>query len=108
MKTTKNTIKNGHLFQIMLNLISQQDNIDKLYSCAKNLSEPKYEILIKKREDVGKNHFGDNQMHLLSFQIQWMTFIDDYNPNRKRKILIVFDDMVADIMTNKKLQAIIR
>ena len=108
MKTTKNTIKNGHLFQIMLNLISQQDNIDKLYSCAKNLSESKYEILIKKREDVGKNHFGDNQMHLLSFQIQWMTFIDDYNPNRKRKILIVFDDMVADIMTNKKLQAIIK
>ena len=28
--------------------------------------------------------------------------IDDYNPNRKRKILIVFDDMIADIMTNKK------
>ena len=26
----------------------------------------------------------------------------DYNPNRKRKILIVFDDMIADIMTNKK------
>ena len=34
--------------------------------------------------------------------------IDDYNPNRKRKILIVFDDMIADIMTNKKFQAIIK
>ena len=33
--------------------------------------------------------------------------IDDYNPNRRRKILIVFDDMIADIMTNKKFQAII-
>ena len=33
--------------------------------------------------------------------------IDDYNPSRKRKILIVFDDMIADIMTNKKFQAII-
>ena len=32
--------------------------------------------------------------------------IDDYNSNRKRKILIVFDDMIADIMTNKKFQAI--
>ena len=108
MKTTKNTIENGHLFQIMLNLISQQDNIDKLYSCAKDLSEPKYELLIKKGEDVGKNHFDDNQMHLLSFQIQRMTFIGDYNPNRKRKILIVFDDLVADIMANRKLQAIIK
>ena len=34
--------------------------------------------------------------------------IDDYNPKRKRKILIVFDDMIADIMTNKKFQAIIK
>ena len=34
--------------------------------------------------------------------------IDDYNPNRKRKILIVFDEMIADIMTNKKFQSIIK
>ena len=34
--------------------------------------------------------------------------INDYNPSRKRKILIVFDDMIADIMTNKKFQAIIK
>ena len=34
--------------------------------------------------------------------------ISDYNPNRKRKILIVFDDLIADIMTNKKSQSIIK
>ena len=34
--------------------------------------------------------------------------IDDYNPKIKRKVLIVFDDMIADIMTNKKFQAIIK
>ena len=34
--------------------------------------------------------------------------IDDYNPKRKRKILFVFDDMIADIMTNKRFQAIIK
>ena len=34
--------------------------------------------------------------------------IDNYYPNRKRKILIVFDAMIADIMTNKKCQAIIK
>ena len=34
--------------------------------------------------------------------------IDDYNLSRKKKILIVFDDMIADIMSNKKLQAIIK
>ena len=34
--------------------------------------------------------------------------INYYNPNRKRKILVVFDDKIADIMTNKKFQAIIK
>ena len=34
--------------------------------------------------------------------------IDDYNPSRNRKILIAFHDMIADIMTNKKFQAIIK
>ena len=34
--------------------------------------------------------------------------IDHYNPKRKRKILIVFDDMIADIMTNKKFQAMVK
>ena len=49
-------------------------------------------------------------MYLLSVQILWMMFIsiEDYNPNRQRKILIVFDDMIADIMSNKKFQAIIK
>ena len=34
--------------------------------------------------------------------------IDDYNPNRKRKILIVFDDMIADIMTNKVFKPLLK
>ena len=43
----------------LLNLISQQDDVDKTYLCAKDLSEPKYEFLTKKREDVGVKHFND-------------------------------------------------
>ena len=34
--------------------------------------------------------------------------INDYNPSRKRKVLIIFDDMIADIMSNKKFQTIIK
>ena len=44
-------------------------------------------------------------MHLLSVHIEWMTFnqnIDDYNSSRKKKILIVFDDMIAGILSHKK------
>ena len=58
----------------LLNLISQQDDTDKIYLYAKDLSEPKYEFLIKKHENVGKN-IVMIQMHLLSVQIEWMTFI---------------------------------
>ena len=43
----------------LLNLIKEQDDIDKMYLYAKDLSEPNYEFLIKKREDVGTNHFDD-------------------------------------------------
>ena len=48
------------------------------------------------------------QKHLLSVVIQCYEGIDGYNPSRERKILIVFGDMIADIMTNKKFQAIIK
>ena len=34
--------------------------------------------------------------------------IDDYNSSRERKILMVFDDMIVGIVTNKKFQVIIK
>ena len=43
----------------LLNLVKEQDNIGQIYLYVKDLSEPKYEFLIKKREDVGTNHFND-------------------------------------------------
>ena len=44
----------------LLNLIKEQDDIDKIYLYAKDLSEPKYEFLITKRENVGTKHFNDS------------------------------------------------
>ena len=58
----------------LLNLISQEDDVYKIYLYAKELSEPKYEFFIKKREDGGKN-ISMIQIHLLSVQILWMTFM---------------------------------
>ena len=43
----------------LLNLISEEDDINKIYLYAKDLSEPKYEFLIKKREDAGTKHLND-------------------------------------------------
>ena len=96
----------------LLNLIQQRNDnfIDKIYLYAKDLSEPKYQILIKKREDEGIKNLND-----LSAFIEYSNTMDDiynnideYNPKRKKKILIVVDDMIADIMANKKFLAIIK
>ena len=94
----------------LLNLIKEQDDIDKIYLYAKDLSEPKYEFLIKKREDVGIKYCNDPNAFIECSNRMDDVYqnIDDYNPSRKRKILIVFDDMIADIMSNKKFQAIIK
>ena len=69
-----------------------------------------YEFLIKKRKDVRTNHFDDPNAFIecSSTMEDVQQNIDDYNPDGKRKILIVFDDIIADIMSNKKLQAIIK
>ena len=97
----------------MLNLVKEKDSdnlIDKIYLHAKDLNEPEYQFLIKKREDIGINHLNDPKafMEYSTFMDDIYNNINDYNPNRKRKILIVFDDMTADVMTNKKFQAIIK
>ena len=94
----------------LLNFIKEQDDIDKTYLYAKNLSKPKYKFLIKKPEDVGTNHFNDSNAFIECSNTMDDIYenIDDYNPNKKGKILIVFGDMIEDIMTNKKLQAIIK
>ena len=81
-----------------------------MYLYTKDLSEPKFEFLIKQGEDVGTNHFNDPNAFIESSNRMDDVYqnIDDYSPTRKRRILIVFDDMIADIMTNIKFQAIIK
>ena len=96
--------------QTLLNLINEQHDINKIYLYAKDLNEPKYEILIKKHKDAGIKHLNDPNAFIECSNAldDGYENIHDYNPRRKRKILIVFDDMIADIMTNKKFQTIIK
>ena len=77
---------------------------------AKDLSEPKYEFLIKKRQDAGIKHLNDLNAFIESSNTMDNVYenIDDYNTNRERKVLIVFDDMIADIMSSKKFQAVVK
>ena len=94
----------------MLNSTNKQYDIDKSYLYAKYLSKPKYEFLIRKCDDVRIKYCNDPNAFIecSNTMDDFYENINDYNPNRKRKTFIVFDDMNANIMTNKTFQAIIK
>ena len=65
---------------------------------------------MKKREDVGIKRLNNPNAFIECSNTTDDVYdnINDYNSNRKRKILIVFDDMIVDITTNKKFKSIIK
>ena len=71
--------------------------------------EAKYQLLINKRENTGLKYFND-----LKAFIEYSSDMDDiyknieeYKPNKKQKILIVFHNMIADMLSNKKLNPVV-
>ena len=93
----------------LFNLINEEPDTDKIYLYARDPYEAKYQFLIKKRENTGLKHFNDSKVF-----IEYLNTIDniyknieEYNPNNKRKILIAFDDMIADMLSNKNLNPIV-
>ena len=91
-----------------MNLIENQADIDKIYLYAKDSYEAKYQYLINKREGVGIDHFNDPKAFIEYSNDMRDVYknIDEYNPNKENKILIVFDDMIADVIHNKKLNSV--
>ena len=93
----------------LLNLINNQPDIDKIYLYAKDPYEKKYQYLINKCEKVGINHFNDPKafMEYSNDMQDVYKNIEDYNPIKKRKVLIIFYDMIADMINNNKLNPIL-
>ena len=75
---------------------------------ARDPSETKYQYFTNKREGVGINHFNDSKafMEYSNDMHDVYKNIDEYNPNKENKILIVFNDMIADTIHNKKLNSL--
>ena len=88
----------------LLNLINNQPDIDKIYLYAKDAYEKKYQS-----EKVGINHFNDPKafMEYSNDMQDVYKNIEDYNPIKKRKVLIIFDDMIAVMINNNKLNPIV-
>ena len=88
---------------------NKQSDIDKIYLYAKDPYEAKYQYLINKREKVGLDHFKDPNAFMEYSNDMKVVYkiIENYNPGKKCKILIVFDDLIADMINNKKLNPVV-
>ena len=94
----------------LLHLINSLHPIEKVYLYAKDLHEPKYKYLINKREQAGIENLNDPHA-FIEYSDDMNDVLDDinnYNKNSDKKVLIVFDDMIADIEYNKNFKQIIK
>ena len=90
-------------------MINNQQDIDKTHLYAKDPYEDKYQYLINKRESVELKHFNDPKTFIEYSNDMRKVYknIDNYNPDKENKILIVFDDMIPDMINNKKLNSMV-
>ena len=93
---------------LLLNLIEKQ-RLDKIYLYAIDPYEAKYQYLINIHEKVVKVHHNDPKAYIEHSNDMHDVYknIDDYNPDEDNQNLIVFDDMIADMINNTKLNSII-
>ena len=95
---------------VLLNLIKhQQPDIDKIYLYVKDPFESKYQLFIIGREKV-EIEILKNPKAFIDYSQTICIFyenLEDYNPTKKRKVLILLDDTIADIESNKKLSPIV-
>ena len=94
----------------LLHLMNNLHPIDKIYLYAKDIDEKKYQFLINKREQAGLKNLNDPKA-FIEYSKGMSDALDDinnYNKNRDKKVLIVFDDMIADIEYNKDFKRIIK
>ena len=94
---------------VLLNLIKyQRPDIGRIYLCIKDSFEPNYQLLIKEREKVRIKKLKNPKTFIEYLPATDDTYenLEDCDPTKKRKVLIVFDDMIANMEANKKLSPI--
>ena len=91
------------------NLINNHPDTDRIYLYAKDPCEAKYQFLINKRERTGLKHFSDTKTFIEYSNDMQDVYknSDEYNVDKECKILIVIDDMIADMINKKKLNSVI-
>ena len=95
---------------VLLNvIINQQPDIDNIFLYVKDSFKSKYQLLINVREKVGIKKLKNPRAFIDYSQTIDDVYenLEDNNRTKKRKLLIVFDDMIADMESNKKLSPIV-
>ena len=94
----------------LIHLIDKFHPIDKIYLFAKDTDDPKYQYLINKREQMGIKNLNDPRAftEYSNDMNDVLENINNYNKNRDKKVLIILDDMIADIMRSEKFKAIVK
>ena len=94
----------------LINNLNKTTPVDKIYLYAKDLAEPKYKFLINNRKNAGIKHFN-NPTAFIEYSDDMNDVyadISNYNKKRENNVLIVFDDMIADIEYNKNFKKMIK
>ena len=90
----------------LLNIINHELDIDKICLYAKYPHEAKHQLLINERRKSRHKVFKwFKRLYWILKSDGW--YLEEHNPNKKWKISIVFDDMIADMLSNKKFNPIV-
>ena len=103
------SLKSGKT-NVILNLMKyQRRDIDNIYLYVKDPFESKYQLLINRREKIRTKKLKNSKAFIDYLQTIDVVYenLEDYNPPKKRKVLILFNDMIADMEANKKLSAVV-
>ena len=92
---------------MLFNLINHEPDIDRIYLYAEDPYEAKYQLLINKGESTGLKHLNDSKgfIEYSNDMDDIYKNIEEYNSNKKRKIIIVLHNMIADMLSNKKTES---
>ena len=90
----------------LFNPISHLPDTDKIHLYPNSPYEAKYQLLINKKYSLKNLNGSKAFIEYLNDKNDIYKNIEEYNPNKKRKILVIFDDMIVDMISNKELNSI--
>ena len=100
----------GKTNYLLCSIQGENNIVDKIYLYAKDLEEPKYKLLIDKREKAEIN-FNNDPTAFIEYSNSMddiLSNIEDYNKKRRRQAVIIFDDMISHVMSDKKVQQLLK